>query len=162
MVIGGESAIGDEGLSFADSVRQIETPLRRALVAAYGIEVGVEAAADAWAWAWAHRDEWLGTSNRAGYLFRVGQSAARRHRRHGPVTLPVATSEPDDLVIAPELPDALAKLTRQQRSAVVLVHAHGYSLVDAAEVLGVSVSTLRNHLNRGLRRLRNLLEEPDA
>lgn len=159
MAPGGDGVVTNEGLLFADSVRQIELPLRRALVAAYGVEVGVEAAADAWAWAWAHRDEWLGMSNRAGYLFRVGQSAARRHRRK-PIVLPSAPDVTDDVVVSPELPDALAKLTARQRGAVLLVHGHGYSLVEAAELLGVSVSTLRNHLDRGLRRLRRSLREP--
>ena len=35
---------------------EMRTTVRRALVAAYGLEVGTEAASDATAWAWEHRD----------------------------------------------------------------------------------------------------------
>lgn len=57
----------------------------------------------------------------------------------------------------PALPDALNELSEQQRQAVLLVHATGLTLSEAAEVLDVSVSTLRNHLARGLDRLRRSL-----
>ena len=71
------------------------------------------------------------------------------------------TATVDDVVIDPRLPVALEGLSSRQRSAVLLVHAHGYGLTEAAAVLGVSVSALRNHLSRGLRHLRASLGEPD-
>ena len=67
----------DEG-SFAEMFEAVEPRLRRALVAWYGPIVGREAAAEALSWAWEHRHRLDGVGNIGGYLFRVGQSAAKR------------------------------------------------------------------------------------
>ncbi|MGH1490332.1 MAG: RNA polymerase sigma factor [Acidimicrobiales bacterium] len=50
-------------------------------------------------------------------------------------------------------------LKPDQRVAIVMVHGHGHSYAEAAEVLGVPITTVSNHLNRGLGRLRQYLEE---
>jgi DNA-directed RNA polymerase specialized sigma24 family protein len=77
---------------------------------------------------------------------------------------PVAeVSAESDYETDPRLPIALATLSARQRGAVMLVHAYGYDLATAAQVLGCSVSSLRNHVARGLRRLRSQLgDESDA
>ena len=51
----------------------------------------------------------------------------------------------------------MAGLSLRQRTAVVLVHGYDYSLTEAAEVMGCRVRTLRNHLDRGLTKLRRTL-----
>ena len=141
---------------FDDEGRQ----LRRALVATYGLEVGSEVTNDALAWAWAHWDRVRGMEHPVGYLYRVGQSAARRHHRwqRGVVDLPpeLPGSEPPDA--GPELAAALAGLKPAQRAAVLLVHAHGWSYAEVAEATAVSVATVRNDLHRGMQRLRQRLE----
>jgi RNA polymerase sigma-70 factor (ECF subfamily) len=132
--------------------------LRRAVIARFGVDVGGEITADALAHAWAHWDELRAMANPTGYLYRVAQSAARRHVRWSQRRV----SFPRERGIAPDQPDlfdALARLSDAQRVAVVLVHAHGYSYAETAEVLGVSVAAVTNHVHRGLRRLRSLLEE---
>ena len=48
-------------------------------------------------------------------------------------------------------------LSKRQRIAVVLVHAYGWRRGEVAELLGTSVSTLDNHLSRGLTKLRTSL-----
>ena len=53
-------------------------------------------------------------------------------------------------------------LSPQQRTAVLLVHAHDLTYADAAALLDCSVSTLRNHLDRALTRLRDRLGVPDV
>jgi RNA polymerase sigma factor (sigma-70 family) len=53
----------------------------------------------------------------------------------------------------------LAKLNRAQRVAVVLVHSHGWTYAEVAEVLDVSLDAVRNHVHRGLRRLRHILKD---
>jgi DNA-directed RNA polymerase specialized sigma24 family protein len=148
-----------QGQQHAGAIDEIADRLRRALVAAYGVEVGSEATADAMAWAWEHRERVAAMENPAGYLYRVGQSAARRYRDR-PIRLPeVPGSSVDDVVIDPRLPVALEALSTRQRATVLLVHAHGYGLTEAAGVLGISVSAVRNHLQRGLRHLRATLGE---
>ncbi len=63
--------------------------------------------------------------------------------------------------VEPALDGALADLSPQQRAAVVLVHGYGYSLSEAGGVLACSVSTVRNHVQRALRRLHAALEVSD-
>lgn len=142
-------------------------PVRRALVSAYGPELGAEAAADALAWGVEHQDRLLRMRNPGGYLFRVGQSSARRRRQRVSadwvVTLAThVSSEPlmeSRLVERAALVSALRLLTERQRTAVLLVVAYRYSLEEAASTLGCTVSSLRNHVRRGLSRLRRALEE---
>jgi DNA-directed RNA polymerase specialized sigma24 family protein len=96
-----------------------------------------------------------------GYLFRVGQTKTRRLGiRRGavfpapdPVTLPW---------VEPRLAGALAALPRRQRLAVVLVFAFEWQLREVAELLGVKVTTVQNHVERGLTRMRRELEVSDA
>lgn len=146
--------------AFTAFVGRAEQRLRRALVATYGPVVGREAAIDALSWAWEHWDRLAPMPNPVGYLYRVGQSAARRHLTHRRVAMPAVDDvrEPDPV---PELAPALERLSEQQRAAVVLVHGYGFSQREAADVLDVGVATLREHLNRGMARLREVLEDRD-
>ncbi len=49
---------------------------------------------------------------------------------------------------------ALDQLSEMQRQVVYLVEGFGWRLTDVARLLEISVSTVRNHLARGLDRLR--------
>jgi RNA polymerase sigma-70 factor (ECF subfamily) len=135
--------------------------LRAALVSAYGMEAGVEAASDALAYGWESWERLRTMDNPVGYLFRVGQTAAARQRRRPPLL-----DRPDPTEIPhfePGLVPALEQLSEQQRVCVLLVHAYGWTQVDAAQVLDVSPDTVRTHLQRGLARLQQLLKvAPDA
>lgn len=141
---------------FAVFVGELEPKLSYALAAAYGVEVGKESTADVLAYAWEHWSEVRQMDNPAGYLFRVGQSAARKHRRRSPLFPHVVPSEMP--VVEPGLPAALNKLSRSQRIAVVLLYALDWSEREAAEFLGVDRSTVRRHRDRGLKKLRKALE----
>lgn len=148
---------------FADA----EPRLRRALVAAYGPDLGSEAAADALAWAWQNFAKVEAMRSPLGYLWRVGQTSVRgatRRRRRESAWNDAGTLASDlgDPLFEPALVTALGRLTTQQRVAVVLVHGYGYKLAEAAEVQGCSVSTVRNHLDRGLTALRTALGVVDA
>jgi DNA-directed RNA polymerase specialized sigma24 family protein len=133
--------------------------LRRVLVARYGIDVGVEAAADALAYAWEHWARIAPMANPTGYLVRVGQSAARRYRRR-PVVMPDRHPQAESS-FDPRLPRALEHLSPRQRSAVVMICVHDLTYPAAAAALGVSESTLRNHVRRGLDSLRRELGESE-
>ena len=134
--------------------------LRRALVAAYGVEVGSDACAEALAWAWEHWDRVATMANPVGYLFRVGQSATRRHRRwRRRVELPRedATSETGETHA--RLDAALIALPPRQRTVALLVHGYGYSYAEVAEMTGTSLASVRTDLYRAMTRLRRKLEE---
>jgi DNA-directed RNA polymerase specialized sigma24 family protein len=99
--------------------------------------------------------------NPVGYLYRVGQSAARRHRVR-PIPMDQAAFRANGLPeVNPELVPALGRLSAQQRTAVMLVHAFGWTIRDVARTLEVAPSTIQTHLERGLERLRTLMEATD-
>lgn len=143
-------------MTYEEFVRRDGARLRAGLVAAYGPEVGVEAAGDALAYGFEHWERVGPMGNPAGYLYRVGQSAARRYvRPRGFLPVTAASGQPD---FEPGLAPALETLSEPQRVAVVLVHALGWTLREAAELLDVDVSTVRTHIARAMIKLRTALE----
>jgi RNA polymerase sigma-70 factor (ECF subfamily) len=137
---------------FDEYYRRVEPRLRRALVATLGVTDGGDAAAHAMAYAFEHWTRVRAYQNPDGYLYRVGLNSARRRRR--PLRL-IAAEPADDPRFEPELWHAVRRLPTSQRTAVLLVTAWRYTWREAADVLGVSVSTVRNHHARGMRRLRD-------
>jgi len=140
--------------SFRMFVEKVEPRLRHALVAVLGQERGRDAVANALAYGWEHWEKVSVMENPAGYLYRVGRTRASRTDRSPTFTRVAHGSIPE---VEPGLPDALAALSEKQRVAVVMVHAYDWSRGEAAQVLGVRVSTLDTHLQRGLRKLRSAL-----
>ena len=141
---------------FEDFVASGGRSLKAGLVAAYGPDVGMDAFAEAIAYGWEHWDRVGAMGNPAGYLYRVGQSAARAARnKHGFLPMPPAVRLPD---VEPALIPALEGLSESQRVCVVLVHALGWSPTEVAEILDIHVSSVRTHVRRGLARLHDALE----
>ena len=135
-------------------VAEVQPRLARGFAASYGRDRGQEALAEAMAYAWEHFAEVRAMDNPAGFLFRVGQSRSRRRRR------PLATRfpSPDSLGlpdVEPGLPRALEQLSERQRCCVALVHGFGMSHQEVADLLGLSRSSIQNHVERGLDRLRS-------
>ena len=112
----------------------VSLPLRRALVLRFGLDVGSEAHADAVAFALENSDRVLTLSNPAGYLFRVGQSSAKRLRRWGRTLEAQRSPAPDRASDVPELDRVLEALKPNHRAAVVLVHGYGYSYQPSCSV----------------------------
>ncbi|MBF6557002.1 MAG: sigma-70 family RNA polymerase sigma factor [Acidimicrobiales bacterium] len=138
-------------------VQESEPLLRRAFVAAYGSEQGREATAEALAYAWEHWMRLRGMNNVIGYLYRVGQSRTRK-RKDRPLFVRPDHPEP---WYEPALAPALASLSDAQRTAVVLVHGFGWTLREVAECTGIRVTSVQNHLERGLKKLRVTLKVED-
>jgi RNA polymerase sigma factor (sigma-70 family) len=157
---GGPQDRGQPGAptGFEAFVRSTEPALRRALVAAYGHDDGREAAAEALAYAWEHWDRVSAMHNAPGYLFLVARSSAARTRRtRRPAQELFTILDEAEHRFEPGLPAALAALSERQRVAVVLVHGFDYTLREVADLTGTKVTTIQNHLERGLRRLRERL-----
>jgi DNA-directed RNA polymerase specialized sigma24 family protein len=140
--------------TFESFFAEAEPRLRRALVAAYGFERGREAASEALAWAWEHWADLQRKANPVGYLYRIGARSAR-WRRALVIYEPPDSREP---WFEPGLAAALGSLTQRQRVAVVLVCGFGWQLHEVAETCGLAVTTVQNHLERGLVKLRSALE----
>jgi RNA polymerase sigma factor (sigma-70 family) len=139
---------------FTVFVNTHEPNLRRAFIAAYGSHRGREATAEALAYAWEYWERLSGVENIPGYLFRVGQSRTR-HRR---LPFEIAPSHSEEFRFEPGLSPALSGLSQRQRTAVVLVHGYGWTLREVAELTGVKITTVQNHLERGLAKLRRALD----
>jgi RNA polymerase sigma factor (sigma-70 family) len=144
------------GVTFEEFAATIGPRLRAGLVAAYGPDAGIDAAAEALAYGWEHWDRVESMANPSGYLYRVGQTAARRARRPQRL-LPVPPSD-EAVDFEPGLLPALEALTDAQRTCVVMVHGYGWGQAEVAELLEVSPSTVRTHLSRALTHLQQALE----
>jgi DNA-directed RNA polymerase specialized sigma24 family protein len=142
---------------FEAFVIQVEPRLRNALVATYGLDRGRDATAAALGWAWEHRMQLAKLENSAAYLYRVGQSSTRRRKE------PVIFDRPDnpEPLVEPGLARSLAALSERQRVAVVLVYGLSWTMREVAELTGTRVTTVQNHLERGLRNLRASMEVTD-
>ena len=93
---------------------------------------------------------------RAASAFHRGRAEARAllhlsSRLHDPVP---AMSE-----AAEQVWSAVRSLPRRQREAIVLCLVAGYMRTEAAEIMGVSVETIKTHLERGRLALARLLKE---
>lgn len=147
----------------AELVAALQARLRQAMAAKYGPEIGHEAADEAIAWALAHPDRIGGVDQPLAYLYRVAQSKARPSLRWFARRAPAF--EGDAILAAhvapvdPGLVRALTMLPPDHRSAVLLVHAHGWTIAEVAAARGVPVTTVTNHLRRGLIKLRSILKE---
>lgn len=139
--------------SFTDFVREVEPRLRHALCAGFGGDQGRESTAHALAYGWEHWERIRSLDNPAGYLWGVGRNHARRAPRSRPVFPEPATGEMP--WIEPGLPAAMATLSEKQRIAVMLVHGLEWTYGEAAELLGVSKSTVQTQAERGMARLRS-------
>jgi DNA-directed RNA polymerase specialized sigma24 family protein len=127
------------------------------LVARFGVEVGADATADAMAYSFEHWDRVRSMTNPLGYLFRVGQTSARkqfRWFRSFALPEPEPSRLPD---VEPGLARALMKLEHNQRVMVMLVHGHEWSYAEVAAVFDVTVTKVRNDLFSAMQKLRKQL-----
>ncbi len=141
---------------FESFFAEAEQRLRAALVARYGGDRGREAAAEALGYGWQNWDRVRGMENPAGYLYRIGDRWAKRQ-----AIVPTlranraeATSMPH---VEPGLDRALATLSLRQRQAVVLIAGFGLTHEETGRLLGLARSSVQNHVERGLAKLRSEL-----
>ena len=142
--------------SFEEFATRVEPRLRAGLSASFGSQAGREAAVDALVYAWQNWDRVRPMDNPTGYLYAVGRSHARRRLSRRRVVLPLP-DESRTPWVEPGLPAALSSLTEQQRTAVALHHGYEWTLAEIAQLLGISKSSVQNHLRRGLKKLRRRL-----
>lgn len=146
--------------SFAEFFGTSEATIRRALISRFGPELGREATAEAFTVAWRNWKNISTVSNPSGYVYRTGERWAMRQRAPRAT---IATAESvEDTYADPQLAAALARLSPRQQQAVVLVQAFGMTHQEAADLLGCARSSIQNHVERGLRRLRESLEADHA
>lgn len=153
--MGDVTEMPDDRAAFSDFARDVEPRIRRALVAAFGPDIGTDAAAEAMAIAWERRTVVCSKPNPAGYIWGIGRNmACKRLRERRLFPAPEPQREP---WIEPGLPAAVEGLTEHQRTAVLLVHGFQWTYREVAELLGVSTSTVQSHAERGMAKLRDAL-----
>jgi RNA polymerase sigma factor (sigma-70 family) len=157
------AAIGESLMDtdeFARRLGEALQHLRGVLIARHGLEVGIDIHAEVVSYAWENRERVAALVNPGGYLYRVSQSRARRYRRWRRVSdLPDEhPHEATSFDTNGELGEALARLKPDERTVAVVVHAYGYTYSEAAELLGMTTSAVRNRLHRGMAKLRRALE----
>lgn len=141
-------------MGFDAFVVEVRPRLARAFVAAYGADRGQEALAEALGYAWEHFDRLLIMDNPTGYLYRVGQSRTRARRRKPVFPAPSSIGVP---AIEPALANALRGLSERQRVCVVLVFGFEWTHQEVAGLLGLSRSSVQNHVERGMQHLRDVI-----
>lgn len=141
--------------TFTSFVADAEPRIRQALTAALGSELGVEATAEALAYGWEHWGRVSEMDNPVGYLFVVGRNSARRVFRTRPVFYePPSVAVP---LVEPGLIDAMRALPERQRVTVMLLHCFEWTMEEVADLLGVKKTTVQNHAERAMARLRETL-----
>ena len=142
---------------FSEFVGANERNIRQALTASLGPDLGRDATAEALAYTWEHWDRVRAMDNPSGYVYRIGLNWGRGQAKRRDVLFPTVAAEAAEWV-EPGLPDALAALSEKQRVVVFLVHGHGWSLGEVANLLEVSKGTVQTHMERGMSRLRRRLK----
>ncbi len=130
---------------------QVEPRLRRALVATWGPDLGREATVDALVYGWQHWVRVREMTNPVGYLYRVGRNSVQPL---GPSPILLDPDTDNDPWVEPGLEMGLRDLSESQRTAVILRHSFAWTYQEIADLLDVKVSTVRNHVDRGMRKLR--------
>jgi DNA-directed RNA polymerase specialized sigma24 family protein len=152
--------VTDEVEGYEELAAELGPRLYEALVPVAGIDRAHDATSDALLYAWRNWDRVGTLDNPAGYLYVMARRHATRGRPLNRTLLPqLAPTELPE--VEPALLGALERLSEMQRQVVYLVEGFGWGLTDVSRILGISVSTVRNHLARGLDNLRTALQVTD-
>jgi RNA polymerase sigma-70 factor, ECF subfamily len=118
--------------------------------------------------AWKHHDSFQDGTNMKAWLYTILRnefySQLRKRRRevedadgHYSSRVAVQAEQHGHLDMA-DLKSALAKLPEDQREAIILVGASGFSYEEAASICNVAVGTIKSRVNRARRKLSEILE----
>jgi RNA polymerase sigma-70 factor (ECF subfamily) len=122
--------------------------------------------------AWHHLDSFKDGSNLKAWLFTILRNTfISEYRKRSRELQDVGGLYTSNLVVEPDQPGhvdlkdferALANLPRDQREALILVGAEGFSYEEAAQISGCAVGTVKSRVNRARRRLTELLSLDNA
>lgn len=147
----------DTDAAFEDFFVTNEPRLRGALVGLFGSDAGRDAAAEAFRHGWEHRASVLAMASPVGYLYQVGRRWGRRQRGRASRRVGLVVVTPASPGFEPKLAAALSTLSPRQRQVVMLINGYGLTHQETADLLGVSRTSIQNHTERGLLKLRQQL-----
>lgn len=122
--------------------------------------------------AWKNQDRFIPGSNLKAWLFTILRNTYLTHLRrrkfeaedvNGELVqqLSVEASQGAHMDLI-DFSEALARLPREQREAILLVGAEGFSHEDAALMCGCAVGTMKSRVNRARNKLSEILGLQDA
>lgn len=130
-----------------------------------------DVAQDAFVKAWKALPKFRDDARLSTWFYRILVRTASNHRRWkgvrdkwraftGDEVPDVPTETPSrDQGLQRRIAEALDGLSKGQREVFVLVHLEGFTVKEAAEVLGKAQGTLKSHLHRALKSLRRELKD---
>ena len=160
----------DDRNAFAELVRRHQSHVRLLL---RRLGRGDEALADDWAQETFIRiyrglRAWRGDSKLSSWIYRVAYNvfASHHEKNERRATDPVAElpesaelhSDGGGPMLTRDVERALGQLPVAERAAVVLTCVHGATNEEAAEILECPVGTVKTHVHRARKRLREVLE----
>jgi RNA polymerase sigma-70 factor, ECF subfamily len=122
--------------------------------------------------AWKHHESFEEGTNIKAWLYTILRnefySQLRKRRRevedadgHYSSRVAIQAEQHGHLDMA-DLKQALNQLPDDQREAIILVGASGFSYEEAATICGVAVGTIKSRVNRARRKLSEILQIEDA
>jgi len=153
--------------SFEDCFRALFAQVARtAGLVAHDAVIGPDIAQEAFARLFERWDRIVSDDHARNFVYRVAVNLARSHVRRR-IAAPFGLRDPEgDLASNPSaeewlvVADALAHLSPRQRTCVVLVDYADLETSTVADMLGMAEGTVRVHLSRGRRALRERLTIP--
>ena len=148
-------------MAFAMLVEKYERPLRNFLARAVGPDAADDVAQDAFLKAWRAAGQYDGRARYSTWLTRIAWrcriDALRRQRA------PIQSDEAAGHAAQPsaEVEDMLSRLSENERAALVLCEGHGWTHMEAAELLGMPLGTLKSTVARAKARCRARWEGAD-
>lgn len=161
-----QSSVGEAMLSAVPTLRAFAMSLCR------NVDAADDLVQETLLRAWAHIDSFRPGTNMSAWLFTILRNHFRsdyRKRRHevrdvsgSYVETLKSPPEQQGRVELEEFRVALAKLPPDQRDALLLIGASGFSYVDAAVICRVAVGTIKSRVNRARTGLSKLLAMDSA
>ncbi len=132
-------------------------------------EAAEDVAQDAFVKAYRALSRFREDSSLETWFYRILVNQAHKHRRWRSVRerwsavwdeeQAVFSSETGNPVLQRRISEALAKLTRRQREAFILVHFEGFTVRETGNLLSKPEGTVKSHLHRALKALRTELAD---
>ena len=150
-------AAGGDLAAFGVLVSEHQSGLRR-FARRLASDEGDDIAQEAMVKAWRSIGQYRGDAAFGTWLQRIALRLYLDRRRGTPAPNEVDVASPSDPDRKIAVENALQSLPIRERAAAVLVFAEGYSHVEAANVMGVPLGTLKSLVGRARTRLQPLLE----
>jgi RNA polymerase sigma-70 factor (ECF subfamily) len=153
-------AAGGDGAAFAMLVDKYERPLRSFLARSVGQDHADDIAQDAFIKAWRAAGQYDGRARYSTWLtsiaWRCRIDRLRKERQ-------IEAAEPvrSDGANSAEIEDMLARLSENERAALVLCEGHGWTHGEAAELLGLPLGTLKSTVARAKAKCRAMWQGDD-